>query len=80
MSQVVNLASERKARRSHDEAVAEYIPLANGGIAVVMPLEGIEYVWEFDREQTEILIRALTLAFVAREAVKVVQPLVRSAA
>lgn len=77
-SQIVNLL-ERRAEKSNDEAVAEYVPLADGGIAIVAYLDGTEAVWEFDREQTEMIIRALTLAFVTRKPVRIVQPF-RSAA
>ena len=81
MSQVVNFTSEREARRSNEKAVVvEYVPLADGGIAMIAIVEEAEYVWEFNRNQAEILIKAMTLAFVSRKAVKVVQPASRSAA
>jgi len=77
MSAVVQILERRKPER--DEAFAEYVPLANGGISITTEIDGTEYVWEFDRAQTEIVIRALTLAFVTRKTVRIVQPL-RSAA
>lgn len=76
-SAVVKILERRKQDR--DETFAECVPLANGGIAINMEIDGTDCVWEFDRAQTEILIRALTLVFVTRKPVKIVQPF-RSAA
>jgi hypothetical protein len=74
MSQVVDLASERKARRSSEEAFADILPLANGGIAVVTKMDETDFVWELDHAQTEIFIQALRLALKTRQSVKILQP------
>jgi len=76
-SAVVKIQERRKSEQN--ELFAEYVPLANGGISIVAEIDGIECVWELDKTQTETVIRALTLAFVTRKSVRIVQPL-RSAA
>jgi hypothetical protein len=74
---VVKLSERRKP--STDEPIAECVPLANGGIAIITELDGTECVWELDRGQAEIMIRALTLALVTRKKVRIVQPLCSAA-
>lgn len=71
---------ERRAGNLNDEAVAEVLPLLDGGIAVVTEMDGEEVVWEFDQDQAAIFIKALVLAYKSRQSVKIVQPLFRSAA
>jgi hypothetical protein len=76
-SAVVRIQERRKSEQS--ELFAEYVPLANGGVSIISEIDGTECVWELDKAQTEIVIRALTLAFVTRKPVRIVQPLCSAA-
>jgi hypothetical protein len=75
MSKVVNLASEREARRVNDEDFADVLPRKDGGVTIFAELtRGVDFLWELDQEQAAVLISALTLALHTKQSVKIVQP------
>lgn len=77
MVRVVDIATERTLRRSSED-FADVLALSHGGIAICSELgDGVDFVWEFDREQARVFIDALSRALNTGQSVRVVQPIIR---